>query len=169
MTHTSRRAREIPIDRMRVARGITLPAPYARQRVRRGERLVLVFRRDGENAAITAGVGLRLQGIGLSAAVARVERVRLHDSQMIVLGGPLSPWCRKSGDSVHLRRSRRAAAAKEWATIPQAWRWQWTQVIPFCAYPAAAREIIYTTNPRDNLHIRLRKIVKNRRPLPERR
>jgi transposase-like protein len=50
--------------------------------------------------------------------------------------------------------------------IPQAWRRQWTQVIPFFAYPAEVRKIIYTTNAIESLHMRLRKIVKNRGHFP---
>ena len=50
--------------------------------------------------------------------------------------------------------------------IPQAWRRQWTQVIPFFAYPREVRKIIYTTNAIESLHMRLRKIVKNRGHFP---
>jgi putative transposase len=45
--------------------------------------------------------------------------------------------------------------------IAQAWRRQWTQVIPFFAYPPEVRKIIYTTNAIESLHMRLRNIVKN--------
>jgi putative transposase len=54
----------------------------------------------------------------------------------------------------------------KWPPIAQAWRRQWTQVIPFFAYPAAVRRIIYTTNAIESLHMRLRKIVKNRGHFP---
>lgn len=50
--------------------------------------------------------------------------------------------------------------------IAAAWRRQWTQVIPFFAYPPAVRKIIYTTNAIESLHMRLRKIVKNRGHFP---
>ncbi len=50
--------------------------------------------------------------------------------------------------------------------IAAAWRRQWTQVIPFFAYPAEVRKIIYTTNAIESLHMRLRKIVKNRGHFP---
>jgi transposase-like protein len=50
--------------------------------------------------------------------------------------------------------------------IAQAWRRQWTQVIPFFAYPPEVRRIIYTTNAIESLHMRLRKIVKNRGHFP---
>ncbi len=57
-------------------------------------------------------------------------------------------------------------SGKKWPPIAQAWRRQWTQVIPFFAYPAAVRRIIYTTNAIESLHMRLRKIVKNRGHFP---
>jgi transposase-like protein len=55
---------------------------------------------------------------------------------------------------------------QKWPPIAQAWRRQWTQVIPFFAYPQAVRRIIYTTNAIESLHMRLRKIVKNRGHFP---
>lgn len=55
---------------------------------------------------------------------------------------------------------------KKWPPIAQAWRRQWTQVIPFFTYPPAVRRIIYTTNAIESLHMRLRKIVKNRGHFP---
>lgn len=50
--------------------------------------------------------------------------------------------------------------------IAQAWRRQWTQVVPFFAYPPEVRKILYTTNAIESLHMRLRKIVKNRGHFP---
>jgi transposase-like protein len=55
---------------------------------------------------------------------------------------------------------------KKWPPIAQAWRRQWTQVIPFFAYPQPVRRIIYTTNAIECLHMCLRKIVKNRGHFP---
>lgn len=46
------------------------------------------------------------------------------------------------------------------------WQRQWQQVIPFFAYPPEVRTIIYTTNAIESLHMRLRKIVKNRGHFP---
>ena len=51
-------------------------------------------------------------------------------------------------------------------TVPAMWRRQWQQVIPFFAYPPEVRTIIYTTNAIESLHMRLRKIVKNRGHFP---
>ena len=55
---------------------------------------------------------------------------------------------------------------KKFPPIAAAWRRQWTQVIPFFAYPPEVRKIIYTTNAIESLHMQLRKIVKNRGHFP---
>lgn len=57
-------------------------------------------------------------------------------------------------------------SGKKWPPIAQAWRRQWTQVIPFFAYPPEVRRIIYTTNAIESLHMQLRKILKNRGHFP---
>lgn len=63
-----------------------------------------------------------------------------------------------------------AFAAGPWGTkfptVAAMWRRQWQQVIPFFAYPPEVRTIIYTTNAIESLHMRLRKIVKNRGHFP---
>lgn len=43
---------------------------------------------------------------------------------------------------------------------------EWEQVIPFFAYPPEVRKIIYTANAIESMHMRLRKIVKNRGHFP---
>ena len=53
-----------------------------------------------------------------------------------------------------------------WPGIAQAWRRQWTQVIPFFAYPREVRVILYTTNAIESLHMQVRKIVKSRGHFP---
>lgn len=58
------------------------------------------------------------------------------------------------------------AWGRKFPPIALAWRRQWAQVIPFFAYPAEVRKIIYTTNAIESLHMRLRKIVKNRGHFP---
>ena len=55
---------------------------------------------------------------------------------------------------------------KQFPTVAAMWRRQWQQVIPFFAYPPEVRTIIYTTNAIESLHMRLRKIVKNRGHFP---
>jgi len=54
----------------------------------------------------------------------------------------------------------------QFPTVATMWRRQWEQVIPFFAYPPEVRKIIYTTNAIESLHMRLRKIVKNRGHFP---
>jgi putative transposase len=53
-----------------------------------------------------------------------------------------------------------------WPAIAQAWRRQWTQVIPFFAFPQEVRLIIYTTNAIESLHMQVRKVTKNRGHFP---
>lgn len=55
---------------------------------------------------------------------------------------------------------------RKFPTVAAMWRRQWQQVIPFFAYPPEVRTIIYTTNAIESLHMRLRKIVKNRGHFP---
>jgi transposase-like protein len=58
------------------------------------------------------------------------------------------------------------AWGQRFPTVAVMWRRQWEQVIPFFAYPPEVRKIIYTTNAIESLHMRLRKIVKNRGHFP---
>ena len=51
-------------------------------------------------------------------------------------------------------------------TIGQSWRRNWAQVIPFFAYPADIRKVIYTTNAIESLNMSLRKVTKNRGSFP---
>ncbi len=51
-------------------------------------------------------------------------------------------------------------------TIAAAWRRNWERVIPFFAFPAEIRKVIYTTNAIESLHMRLRKIIKSRGHFP---
>jgi putative transposase len=55
---------------------------------------------------------------------------------------------------------------KKLSPIVQSWRRVWEQVIPFFAYPAEIRKIIYTTNAIESLHMQLRKVLKNRGHFP---
>ncbi len=55
---------------------------------------------------------------------------------------------------------------RKFPTVTAMWQRQWTQVIPFFAYPPAVRKIIYTTNAIESMHMQLRKIVKNRGHFP---
>jgi putative transposase len=51
-------------------------------------------------------------------------------------------------------------------TISQSWRRNWAQVMPFFAYPADIRKVIYTTNSIESLNMSLRKVTKNRGSFP---
>lgn len=55
---------------------------------------------------------------------------------------------------------------RKFPTVGAMWARQWEQVIPFFAYPPEVRKIVYTTNAIESLHMRLRKIVKNRGHFP---
>jgi len=59
-----------------------------------------------------------------------------------------------------------SALGKKLPAIAQSWRRVWEQVIPFFAYPAPIRKIIYTTNAVESLHMQLRKVLKNRGHFP---
>lgn len=55
---------------------------------------------------------------------------------------------------------------KKYPTIAASWRRAWEQVIPFFAYPADVRRIIYTTNAIESVNMQLRKIIKTRGHFP---
>jgi putative transposase len=51
-------------------------------------------------------------------------------------------------------------------TISQMWRRNWEHLIPFFAYPADIRRVIYTTNAVESLNMSLRKVIKTRGSFP---
>ena len=55
---------------------------------------------------------------------------------------------------------------EKYPAITQSWRRNWEQVIPFFAFPAAVRRIIYTTNAIESLHSEVRKAVRGRGHFP---
>jgi len=63
-----------------------------------------------------------------------------------------------------------AFEAGEWGrkfpTVAAAWRRAWAQVIPFFAFPAEIRRVIYTTNAIESVNARVRKIIKTRGHFP---
>src|SRR5947209_9338288 len=65
---------------------------------------------------------------------------------------------------------RLAAFAARWdsryAPIAALWRRHWQQVIPFFAFPAEIRKVIYTTNAVESLNMSLRKALKPRVAFP---
>jgi putative transposase len=50
--------------------------------------------------------------------------------------------------------------------IAQIWRRNWERVIPFFAFPADIRKVIYTTNAVESLNMTLRKLIKTRGSFP---
>ena len=76
---------------------------------------------------------------GAESAAAAVERLQEFDA---------GPWGQK------------------YPAIAQSWRRNWEQVIPFFAFPAAVRRIMYTTNAIESLHSEVRKAVRSRGHFP---
>jgi putative transposase len=54
----------------------------------------------------------------------------------------------------------------QFPTISRSWRSNWERVVPFFAYPADIRKVIYTTNAIESVNMSLRKIIKNRGSFP---
>jgi len=55
---------------------------------------------------------------------------------------------------------------KKFPTVVAAWRRAWAHVVPFFAFPADVRRLIYTTNALESVHAQLRKIIKTRGQFP---
>ena len=55
---------------------------------------------------------------------------------------------------------------KKYSTIVPLWRRQWDQVVPFFAFPAEVRRIIYTTNAIESLNSTLRTAIRSRGHFP---
>ena len=58
---------------------------------------------------------------------------------------------------------------RRFPTVAQSWRRQWDRVVPFFAFPAAVRKILYTTNAIESLHSGVRKSIRNKGHFPQRR
>ena len=54
----------------------------------------------------------------------------------------------------------------QFPTISRSWRSNWERIVPFFAYPADIRRVIYTTNAIESVNMSLRKIIKNRGSFP---
>ena len=50
--------------------------------------------------------------------------------------------------------------------VSQIWKRNWDHIIPFFAFPAEIRKIIYTTNAVESLNMTLRKVIKTRGSFP---
>ena len=55
---------------------------------------------------------------------------------------------------------------RKYPVIAQSWRRHWTEVIPFYAFPADLRRIVYTTNAIEALNAKLRRAVRARGHFP---
>jgi len=55
---------------------------------------------------------------------------------------------------------------RKYPVIAQSWRRRWAEVIPFYAFPAEVRRIIYTTNAIEALNAKLRRAVRARGHFP---
>lgn len=55
---------------------------------------------------------------------------------------------------------------KKYRSISQLWRRHWEQIVPFFAFPADIRKVIYTTNAVESLNMTLRKVIKTRGSFP---
>jgi len=54
----------------------------------------------------------------------------------------------------------------KYKAIGKLWQANWENVIPFFAFPAEVRKVIYTTNAVESLHSSLRKVTQNRGSFP---
>jgi putative transposase len=90
-------------------------------------------------------------------------------------------WTERKRVAQDLKTVYRAATAEEaeralnefaaqwdgkYPTIAALWRRNWERVIPFFAFPAEIRKIIYTTNAVESLNMSLRKVLKPRVAFP---
>ena len=55
---------------------------------------------------------------------------------------------------------------RKYAAIVQSWERAWEEVIPFYAFPAEIRKLIYTTNAIEALNAKLRRAVRARGHFP---
>jgi putative transposase len=55
---------------------------------------------------------------------------------------------------------------RRYPVVARTWRRHWTEVIPFYAFPADVRRIIYTTNSMEALNAKLRRAVRARGHFP---
>jgi len=55
---------------------------------------------------------------------------------------------------------------QKYPAIAKSWQRNWEQVIPFFAFPAEVRKIIYPTNAIESLHSQVRKSIRNKGHFP---
>lgn len=55
---------------------------------------------------------------------------------------------------------------KLYPTISKSWMTHWSRIIPFFAFPADIRKVVYTTNAIESVNMTLRKVLRNHRCFP---
>jgi putative transposase len=71
-----------------------------------------------------------------------------------------------TADEAERQLSEFEAKWPKYSAIGKLWREHWERVIPFFAFPAEVRRMVYTTNAVESLHMSLRKIIKTRGSFP---
>jgi putative transposase len=56
--------------------------------------------------------------------------------------------------------------SKRYPSVPKVWRNRWQEVVPFLAFPAEIRKILYTTNAVESLNSQLRKVLRPKGSFP---
>jgi transposase-like protein len=56
--------------------------------------------------------------------------------------------------------------SKRYPSVPKMWRARWEEVVPFLAFPAEIRRILYTTNAVESLNSQLRKVLRPKGSFP---
>ena len=74
-----------------------------------------------------------------------------------------SVWGQREGRT---QRFRVNSWGQKYPAIGQSWRRAWNEVIPFYAFPADVRRILYTTNAIEALNSKLRRAVRARGHFP---
>jgi transposase-like protein len=55
---------------------------------------------------------------------------------------------------------------QQYPTISKSWMTHWSRIIPFFAFPADIRKVVYTTNAIESVNMTLRKVLRNHRCFP---
>ena len=71
-----------------------------------------------------------------------------------------------TADEAQVQLEEFAAKWPKYPAIAKLWRENWERVVPFFAFPAEVRKVVYTTNAVESLHMSLRKIIKTRGSFP---
>jgi putative transposase len=96
---------------------------------------------------------------------ASLNYVTWQDRKKVV--GDLKPIYRAAtADEAERQLHEFEAKWPKYPAITRLWRDQWERVIPFFAFPAEVRRVVYTTNAVESLHMSLRKIIKTRGSFP---